>query len=87
MQELRSMASVVDFKGVICLETLWILKSLDIFCVVLFQERPDILVEDMIAMLVSLINLTFKVYPAHTDYVDKVLCSTVGLLQQRSINQ
>jgi len=42
--------------------------------------------EDVIAMLVSLVNLVLKVYPNHTDYVNEVLCNTIELLQQRSID-
>ena len=45
------------------------------------------LLEDTIAMLVSLINLAFKVYPDHINYVNKVLHYTFDLLQQPSLDQ
>jgi len=45
------------------------------------------LLEDVIAMLVSLGNLVLKVYPNRIDYVDSVLCNTVDLLQQRNISR
>jgi len=45
------------------------------------------LLEDVIAMLVSLVNLVLKVYPDHIDYIDKVLHYTVDLLQKPSLDQ
>jgi len=45
------------------------------------------LLEDMIAMLVSLVNLVLKVYPDHIDYVDKVLRYTFDLLQKLILDQ
>ncbi|XP_065915145.1 vacuolar protein sorting-associated protein 35-like isoform X2 [Dysidea avara] len=66
------------------------LPLFDMFSEKLSQIIPtclDMLLEDILAMLVSLINLALKVYPDHIDYVDKVLCSTVELLQQRNIFQ
>jgi len=46
------------------------------------------LLEDIIAMLASLVNLVSKVYPDHIDYMDNVLQYTINLLQQqKNINQ
>jgi len=45
------------------------------------------LIEDTVAMLVSLINLAVKIYPDHIDDVDKVLHYTFDLLQQPSSDE
>ena len=55
------------------------------YCSVFFQNRPDMLSEDIVALQVSLINLALKVYPDHLEYVDKVLHYTVDILQQKDV--
>lgn len=56
-------------------------------CFISFQNRSDMLSEDVIALQVSLINLALKVYPDHLEYVDKVLHYTADILQQKEIIQ
>ena len=55
--------------------------------VLLFQNRPDMLAEDVVALQVSLLNLALKVYPDHIEYVDKVLHYTADILQQKDITR
>lgn len=57
------------------------------YCFVFFQNRPDMLSEDIVALQVSLINLALKVYPDHLEYVDKVLHYTVDILQQKEVTR
>ena len=46
------------------------------------------LLEDILAMLTSLVNLASKVYPDHIANMDKALRYTIDLLQQQlNINQ
>jgi len=53
----------------------------------LFQNRPDMLPEDIVALQVSLVNLALKVYPEHIEYVDKVLHYTTDIFQQKDFAQ
>jgi len=51
-----------------------------------FQNRPDMLPEDVVALQVSLVNLALKVYPDHIEYVDKVLHYTADILHHKDIS-
>ena len=37
------------------------------------QARPDLSIQDITALLVSLVNLTLSCYPDRLEYVDQVL--------------
>ena len=39
----------------------------------ILQERPDLSIQDITALLVSLVNLSLSCYPDKIDYVDQVL--------------
>ncbi|KAJ3085078.1 Vacuolar protein sorting-associated protein 35, partial [Quaeritorhiza haematococci] len=39
----------------------------------LVKARPEFTIQDVVALLVSLMNLSLNCYPEHLDYVDKVL--------------
>ena len=44
------------------------------------QQRPKMTAEDMLALYVSLLNLSLKVYPDKLEYVDQVFNNTPPLL-------
>ncbi|KAI8058051.1 vacuolar protein sorting-associated protein 35 [Syncephalis plumigaleata] len=46
------------------------------------KERPDITIPDVIAMLVSLVNLTLSCYPEKLENVDRVLAYARGKLEE-----
>lgn len=48
----------------------------------MLQSRIDMPAEDVASLQVSLLNLALKCYPDRLDYVDKVLLSTVQILQR-----
>ncbi|GAA6060803.1 hypothetical protein JCM10212_000576 [Sporobolomyces blumeae] len=43
----------------------------------LIKARPDLSIQDVTALLVSLANLSLSCYPSHLDYVDQVLAFAV----------
>jgi len=51
------------------------------------QNHADMLLEDIVALQVSLLKRALKVYPDHIDYVDKVLHYTADIMQQWDITQ
>jgi len=48
----------------------------------IIESRVDMPPEDIASLQVSLVNLALKCYPDRLDYVDKVLQSTVSVLQR-----
>lgn len=51
------------------------------------QTRMDMPLEDTISLQVALLSLAQKVYPDRVDYVDKVLGTTVQILQRMNMNK
>ncbi|XP_046683353.1 vacuolar protein sorting-associated protein 35 isoform X3 [Homalodisca vitripennis] len=65
-----------------------IAKLFDIFSdqvASIIESRVDMPPEDIASLQVSLVNLALKCYPDRLDYVDKVLHSTVNILQRLGI--
>lgn len=52
-----------------------------------FQCRHEMLVEDMVSLEVSLLDLALKCYPDRIDYVDKVMESTVAIFEKLSLDR
>lgn len=46
------------------------------------KSRVDMPPEDIASLQVSLVNLALKCYPDRLDYIDKVLNSTVTIMQR-----
>ncbi|XP_059480904.1 vacuolar protein sorting-associated protein 35 isoform X2 [Neocloeon triangulifer] len=53
----------------------------------IIQARQDIPTEDIVALQVSLINLSLKCYPDRVDYVDKVLETTVDIFKKMELQR
>ncbi|XP_065347239.1 vacuolar protein sorting-associated protein 35 isoform X1 [Cloeon dipterum] len=51
------------------------------------EARQDIPTEDIVALQVSLINLSLKCYPDRVDYVDKVLETTVDIFKKMELQR
>lgn len=50
--------------------------------VISVKSRVDMPPEDIASLQVSLVNLALKCYPDRLDYIDKVLNSTVTIMQR-----
>ena len=46
------------------------------------QARPDLSIQDISALLVSLINLSLSCYPDRLEYVDQILAFASGKVQE-----
>lgn len=67
-----------------------IAKLFDIFSdqvASIIESRVDMPAEDVASLQVSLLNLALKCYPDRLDYVDKVLLSTVQILQRIGLSR
>ncbi len=53
----------------------------------MFQNRPDMPPEDIVALQVALINLALKCYPDKIAYVDKVLETTEEIFNRLNLDQ
>lgn len=51
------------------------------------QIRTDMPLEDTISLQVALVNLAQKVYPDRVDYVDKVLETTIQILERLNMDK
>ena len=47
------------------------------------QKRPDMPLDDVVALYISLVNLALKCYPENIDYVDKALQCTWNIFSKR----
>lgn len=51
------------------------------------QVRTDMPLEDTVSLQVALVSLAQKVYPERTDYVDKVLETTIQILDRLNMHK
>lgn len=51
-----------------------------------FKIRTDMLLEDTVSLQIALLSLAQKVYPDRVDYVDKILGTTVQILERLEMN-
>lgn len=62
------------------------IKLFDIFSQevsLVIQKRPDMPLDDVVALYISLVNLALKCYPENIDYVDKALQCTWNIFSKR----
>ena len=51
-------------------------------CEPAFQARPDLSIQDITALLVSLTNLSLSCYPDKLEYVDQILGFAHGKIKE-----
>lgn len=51
------------------------------------QARTDMPLEDTVSLQVALVSLAQKVYPDRVDYVDKVLETTIQILDRLNMHK
>lgn len=51
------------------------------------QARTDMPLEDTVSLQVALVSLAQKVYPDRVDYVDKVLETTIQILDRLNMHE
>jgi hypothetical protein len=55
---------------------------LTVQCADSLQARPDLIIQDITALCVSLINLSLSCYPDRLEYVDQILSFAQGKVQE-----
>lgn len=59
----------------------------DLFVWFVLQIRADMPLENTVSLQVALVNLAQKVYPDRVDYVDKVLETTLQILERLNMDK